>query len=655
MFFLFHYLIPLRIYRRLSQFSLNFFRIIPPKWFVKRIIGKELNVINKELLQKRLIDILGNYRDFQDFAVETDTILKKANDVLNHNYDILGSGIVVLQPIDWHIDFKSGYKWPKGRFFKDYKQIDLNNSADVKVPRELSRSHHFLWLGQAYLLTTDEKYAIEFVHQVRNWIKNNPLMYTINWGCAMDVSIRAVNWIYSLNMFIDSKHIDDLFIKEVYASLFEHGYFIAANLEKGFPNSGNHYAADLGGLSLLGLLFMDTPSGRKWFNFSRDELFNEVRCQLLPSGIHYDPSISYNRLMIEIFYYSIIVLKRCGVYIPLDIRYRIQQMFDFVLHYTKPDGTAPIIGDEDNGHFLNFGTHANNDHRYLLSLAAIEYTDPRFKCCGSKYVNEVYFLYGNTSKEVFGSNIDCVDSVTSKFYPDAGFCILRHRQHYAFIVCSGTPKYYLKSASSHAHADLLSFELSIGNTTFIVDPGSFLYTSSSQERNLFRSTKMHNTITINDKDQFELCKNDLFKSNSIAKPIDCSYFEDSKYAIFTGSHDGYVKYLPSYVHKRVILFNKDVEQWVIEDYILGHGECEIKVYFHINSGISIILGDSNVVLVSSMNDSLSLKMTCNADFRLSVIDSYVSPSYGIKYEAQTLVLTARISSNCKIVTQIEIV
>ena len=65
--------------------------------------------------------------------------------------------------------------------------VDNSNNADVKVPRELSRSHHLLWLGQAYLLTKNEKYVNEFIFQIENWIDENPIMKSINWGCAMDV------------------------------------------------------------------------------------------------------------------------------------------------------------------------------------------------------------------------------------------------------------------------------------------------------------------------------------------------------------------------------------------------------------------------------------------------------------------------------------
>jgi len=48
-------------------------------------------------------------------------------------------------------------------YIGDLRLIDLANDADVKVPWELSRHQHFVTLGQAFVLTGDEKYAREFV------------------------------------------------------------------------------------------------------------------------------------------------------------------------------------------------------------------------------------------------------------------------------------------------------------------------------------------------------------------------------------------------------------------------------------------------------------------------------------------------------------
>ena len=236
----------------ISPWRNKLFKLINPKFFLKSSFKKISKKASKTQTSKNLINLLGDFSDYKYNCNDEDLIIQLADSIVDHKFDLLGSGITKLEPLDWHKDFKSGFKWEKGKFYQDYIQVDLSNNADVKVPRELSRSHHLLWLGQAYLLTKNEKYVNEFIFQIENWIDENPIMKSINWGCAMDVSIRAINWIYALNMFINSVNISESFIKKINCSLFEHGWFIYRNLEKGIPNSGNHYVSNIVGLLYLG-------------------------------------------------------------------------------------------------------------------------------------------------------------------------------------------------------------------------------------------------------------------------------------------------------------------------------------------------------------------------------------------------------------------
>ena len=211
--------------------------------------------------------------------------------------------MVEVNPIDWHTDFKSGFTWKKGRFYKKYVTTDLSNNADVKVPWELSRCHHLLWLGEAYLITNEEKYAKEIVYQIENWIDENPLMQSVNWTCAMDVGIRATNWMYAINMIVSSENATEDFIKKVYRSLYEHGFFIYNNFEKTFPYGSNHYASDIAGMLFISQLFNDIISGRKWWEFAIMEFTYEIRNEILPSGVQFEFCTSYHRMISEMFAY----------------------------------------------------------------------------------------------------------------------------------------------------------------------------------------------------------------------------------------------------------------------------------------------------------------------------------------------------------------
>src|SRR5690606_27121244 len=93
----------------------------------------------------------------QFFPEAREVALDQAEHILAHRFDLLGSGEVELgEAIDWHTDFKSGRTWP----LEHHTRLTLSEPRggyDVKVPWELSRFHHGLRLGQAFLYTLDER------------------------------------------------------------------------------------------------------------------------------------------------------------------------------------------------------------------------------------------------------------------------------------------------------------------------------------------------------------------------------------------------------------------------------------------------------------------------------------------------------------------
>ena len=123
---------------------------------------------------------------------DTGAILAAANKACNHVFALLGSGDVKLDPIIWNKEIKTGFEWPTGIYYSKLRKTTPQGS-DIKIPWELSRCHHLLWLGEAYVLTGEEKYAWEVANELNDWIDTNPLMYSVNWTCAMEVAIRAVN------------------------------------------------------------------------------------------------------------------------------------------------------------------------------------------------------------------------------------------------------------------------------------------------------------------------------------------------------------------------------------------------------------------------------------------------------------------------------
>jgi hypothetical protein len=301
-------------------------------------------------------------------------------------------------PIDWQLDFKSGYRWSEFTWYKDIKYGQTG--ADVKVPWELSRMQHLSQLAWAFHLSTigeqlflqPEVYAGEFRNQVLDFIATNPPRFGVNWHSTMDVAIRVANWLMTYDLFnILGVDYDTEFTKIFIRSIYEHGEHISNNLEWKTEPRNNHYLANLAGLLFAAAYLKSTPMVKCWLAFAVQELLNEVSSQFYPEGTNVEASTAYHRLAAEIVVYATALVLGLSedkkqtlrtydyrlhkakpplapapnpMYLSADKKIRspfpawyferLQKMAEFTDHITKPDGHVPQIGDNDSGRFFKF-------------------------------------------------------------------------------------------------------------------------------------------------------------------------------------------------------------------------------------------------------------------------------------------------------------
>lgn len=301
------------------------------------------------------------------------------------------------RPIDWHLDFKSGYRWSERTCYRRVPHGHLPG-VDIKVPREISRMQHLALLVQAGVLARagapgfrpPEAYAREFRNQLLDFMAANPPRFGVNWACTMDVAIRAANWLVAFDLFRAAGwEFDRPFQDAFVGSLDDHARFIAANLEWGVEQRTNHYLADVTGLLFLAAFLPRSPRTDAWLAFAVRELVQESRSQFHPDGSSREGSTSYHRFAAEIVLYGTALVlglpadKRAALQhyqprlaprppglapaplplyprpgggdptpFPAEHFQRLERMAEFSLHLMGPDGLVPQIGDNDSGRFL---------------------------------------------------------------------------------------------------------------------------------------------------------------------------------------------------------------------------------------------------------------------------------------------------------------
>jgi len=190
----------------------------------------------------------------QNNQIELTRYIEEANQLLTNKVTIFEKEYHFNDNFDWFYSFTDDFCWK----IKRSENIEIrpkykDEFIDIKLVWELNRHQFLPYLGIAYLITEDEKYAIKFKEIIEDWIGKNPPLYGVNWISGLEISLRLISWILSLYFFKDSKSINEKsFFSKIFKSMFQHAYFLSNFYTR---RSFNHTIGDICGVYLFSKIF----------------------------------------------------------------------------------------------------------------------------------------------------------------------------------------------------------------------------------------------------------------------------------------------------------------------------------------------------------------------------------------------------------------
>ena len=555
--------------------------------------------------------------------------------------------------IDWQIDFRSGYRWDSAKWQKDLA-FGRIRGADIKAPWELGRMQYLSQLALAYSLADTKpeiflnkvKYKNEFRNQILDFISSNPPSFGAQWKCAMDVAIRASNWIVAYEMFKSFGAEFDLEFEQILLnSLYSHGEFIVNNLEWSGGDRANHYLANIAGLIFISS-YLHSPQSDKWLGFAIKELICEIDRQFYNDGANFEASTSYHALSLEISLYSLLIISKiekdrlhralknddselqkkksrsekskglsdkefnqiieCNDIFGTDIfkplKNKLIKSSIFLRELIKKNGDIFIFGDNDSGAFLKLFWNVDIDDHSI-----------------NEKINDKSHLI-RLAEHVLNISLDSMPSNYS--YADFGLFFFKNDNYELAFRAGSIGK---GGSGGHSHNDQLSIELSSQGFDFFVDAGTFNYTALIDERNKYRSTKSHNTLYLNGIEQNEFLESsfhDIFRY--LKERTKATAELDGKSII--AEHFGYPK-----PHKRELFFENNAI--IGKDYLDINQEKTLNFYLHPD----VMLEEEADGALILRNGKVKLKLSAvNEKFYLKKYD--YSPHYGVKIQSNFVYL-----------------
>ncbi len=566
----------------------------------------------------------------QIFPQETAELLTSARRIVDeHCWPLLGFGERCFgkETVLWNRDPLSGFNWPLD-YHADVNLI-RNDGSDARVTWEFNRLAHFITLGRAFAITNDERFSGEFFQQVQDWREQNPVARGVNWNCAMEVALRAMNLLAAFSLFMCAPQMDELTLKQLLQMFDQHGAHIKRNLEFSNIATSNHYLADITGLLWIGVMLPELQAADEWREFGLRELLQEMDKQTLPDGADYEASTGYHRLKVELYLYSMVLCHLNGINIEERYWSKASAMINYMAAYLRPDGRAPLIGDTDSGQALPMVRRTADDHGYLLALGAAIFKEPRFALPSDELPEELFWILGEQGVRDYRSLPDA-SMPESQSFPDAGTYVLRHDDLYLLLNAGDCG---VQGRGSHGHNDALSIEVSACGVPFIVDPGTYLYTADLRERHLFRSTAYHSTVQVDGGEQNTTDAEIPFIIGNEAKP-QVLVWEPGDVDYVSAEHYGYQRLPQGVTHRRSITFVKAARYWLVEDRLTGAGTHDFSFPFHFSPDVTAKANSDGIVEAWDKIKGARLLIAPLTEAPKPEFDSaFVSADYGAKHES----------------------
>ncbi len=582
----------------------------------------------------------------ENFPQWINRAVSEAEKLCRHEVELFSYGPLQLgREIDWHRDPLTGQVWER-RFWADYQPEHDSEGRDPKTIHELNRHQHLPRLAKGYLLTGDERYAAEAVGQLNSWIEQNPPGLGINWQSSLEIGIRAISWLWTLFPLLPSRSLDEASAQRIGTSLFaqlEHVHRYTSV----FSSPNTHLIGEAAALFIGGLVFSDRKRPAAWLERGAALLAEEANKQILDDGVYGELSSYYHCYALDFYLQALTLAQRNQFHFPEGVRQKVCGMLQFLMHLTRPDGTIPLLGDDDGGRALALESRNYRSFNDALCLGAVLFHREDFKHQAGTFFEEALWMLGADAWRIYELLKSTPPAETQSFFPSAGYSIQRSGwgpldDHLVFD-CGGLGML----AGGHAHADALSVVLFSGGRELLVDSGTFVYNGAPEWRNHFRSTRAHNTVTIDDADQ--AVTGGTFRWKTRFSCLAAREPASPTIEYLEAEHDGYLRIPEGVVHRRRLLHIQS-EYWVMVDDFRGSGQHTFDFHYHFAPGVEVasLKHDDDEIVARAQHAGLLLGLYASQHLRTELIRGQTAPiggwaSCGYGEKKPSLTLRARLA------------
>ena len=438
------------------------------------------------------------------------------------------------------------------------------DDLDLKVVLEPSRFLFAYLLVRAYALSGDERWPRAFWNAIEDWAQRSPPMTGPLWICGQECSLRILALSFALQGFIHSPSTTGDRVALLVSMIAAHAWRTAQTLDYARSQRSNHLISEAVGLWTAGTLYPELREAKIWQNLGAHLLREAVLDQIAPGGGSQQHSFNYQRMILHLLLWTLRLAEIHDAPLHTDIRSRTVAAFDFMRAWVDPvSGWAPNYGSDDGSLILPLALASYRDFRPLLRLGSVVLDRPSVP---PGPWDEAALWFGVKPAEKPAANEAYEPAFSSE---DAGYFRLGDRNSWALIRAG-------RYTRRPFQADQLHVDLWWQGINVARDPGTYLYNGPPPWTNGLASTAVHNTVTVDHRDQMRRAGRFLWVDWAQASGRVYSSFHNAPADRFEGEHDGYRSL--GVKHRRTVQWLAGTG-WAIVDDVEGGGMHNLRLHW----------------------------------------------------------------------------
>lgn len=483
-------------------------------------------------------------------------------------------------PPDWHRDPVHGRTAPLAHWSR-VPYLDERVVGDHKVIWELSRHQWLVHLAKAHHLDPGTPWAEHALGHLDAWLAANARKRGINWSSSLEVAFRSIAWLWVANLLRDSAALTPQRYVRIARSLAVAGRHLENHLSTWFsPNT--HLTGEALGLLYLGCALPGLEGAARWRERGTAILAERMPQHVRADGTYIEQSTHYARYTVDFLVHAVALLQRTGHGVPPALSAALLRGATFLRHAARPDGSLPLLGDDDGGRTLFLDPRPADDVRATLEAAAALTGDRSLAPGRGAPSEEVAWLLGPEALRGLAAAAPIDPAGGSRYFADGGVAALRDGwgsdASMALLDCGP----HGMGNGGHAHADLGSFDLTLRGHAIVVDPGTASYLQGAGSRDRFRGAAAHAVPLVDGQGSAE--PGGPFSWRRAPRVEGAAARLAPECDIVAFAHDGF-RHLPDPVAHRRALVRMRADYWLVVDHFRSRDSHEARLSFPLASGL----------------------------------------------------------------------